>query len=302
MNQPRRQRRQVDGVLLLDKPYDISSNGALQKTRWLFNAAKAGHTGVLDPLATGLLPVCFGEATKFSSYLLDADKGYRATVSFGRTTTTGDIEGEVVSEREIAFDQAALERVLSAFTGEIDQIPPMYSALKYQGRPLYEYAREGIVIERPARRITIHRIELLSFDGREAMIDVDCSKGTYIRTLACDIGEQLGCGAHLTGLRRLRTAGFSLAEAVTPAEIEAMPEQERDGLLLAPDVLVAHLPRLDLPAESAVRFCHGQPVRIQENRAIMALLRVYHMETRKFMGLAELQPEGLLRPVRLMAA
>ena len=212
MTQVRRPKRCVDGVLLLDKPYDISSNGALQKARWLYTAAKAGHTGVLDPLATGLLPLCFGEATKFSSYLLDADKAYRATVCFGSNTTTGDIEGEVVRERPVTFDREQLLTAMRGFVGEIDQVPPMYSALKHQGRPLYEYARAGIVIERPARHITIYSLDLIEFDGREAVIDVVCSKGTYIRTLSEDLGELLGAGAHLTGLRRTRTAGFSLEQ------------------------------------------------------------------------------------------
>ena len=302
MTQFRRKKRVVDGVLLLDKPYEISSNGALQKARWLFNAAKAGHTGILDPLATGLLPVCFGEATKFSSFLLDADKSYRATVRFGQTTTTGDIEGEVVIERPVTFDQDALQKTIDRFVGEIDQVPPMYSALKHLGRPLYEYAREGIEIERPARRITIHSIKLLHFDGAEAIIDVVCSKGTYIRTLASDIGDALGAGAHLTGLRRLCTAGFSLEQSVTLTAIEALPEAERDSLLLPVDVLVSHLPECALPEELASRFCHGQAVRFHENRGILSTFRVYHQVTRKFLGLAEMQQDGLLQPVRLLAA
>jgi tRNA pseudouridine55 synthase len=301
MTQVRRKKRLVDGVLLLDKPYEISSNGALQKARWLFNAAKAGHTGVLDPLATGLLPLCFGEATKFSSYLLDADKAYRATVAFGRDTTTGDIEGEVVRERAVNFDLPALRLAMDAFLGEIDQLPPMYSALKHQGRPLYEYARAGVEIARPTRRVTIHALDLIAFDGREAVIDVVCSKGTYIRTLAQDLGERLDAGAHLTGLRRTRTAGFSLDAAITLAAIEALPEGERDALLMPPDILVAHLPQIQLEPAQAAGFCHGQAVRVDENHAIMSRFRVYHGETAEFLGLADLREDALLYPVRLMA-
>jgi len=299
--QVRRPKRNVDGVLLLDKPYEISSNGALQKARWMYTAAKGGHTGVLDPLATGLLPLCFGEATKFCSYLLDADKAYRATLRFGQNTTTGDIEGEVVLERPITFGREELLQAIGGFIGEIDQVPPMYSALKHQGRPMYEYAREGIVIERPARRITIHAIKLLSFDGCEAVIDVECSKGTYIRTLAEDLGERLNAGAHLTGLRRTRTAGFSLDQAVTLDQIEAVGAGERDGLLLPVDVLVSHLPELELPELLAQRFCHGQAVRIGENHAIMTRFRVYHQVSRKFLGLADFREAAMLHPVRLMA-
>jgi tRNA pseudouridine55 synthase len=299
--QVRRPKRNVDGVLLLDKPYEISSNGALQRVRWLYTAAKGGHTGVLDPLATGLLPLCFGEATKFCSYLLDADKAYRATVRFGQNTTTGDIEGEVVRERPITFGVDELQQAINGFIGEIDQVPPMYSALKHQGRPMYEYAREGIFIERPARRITIYAINLLSFDGQEAVIDVECSKGTYIRTLAEDLGERLNAGAHLSGLRRTRTAGFSLDQAVTLEAIEASAVAELDGFLLPVDVLVAHLPEVELSDPLAQGFSHGQAVRVDEKHAIMTRFRVYHQGTRKFLGLADLREAAMLHPVRLMA-
>ena len=219
MSAPRRVKLPINGVLLLDKPYLLSSNTALQRARWLYSAAKGGHTGVLDPLATGLLPLCFGEATKFSSYLLDADKGYRATVKFGEVTTTGDIEGEVVLQRPVAFTLPQLQAAIAAHTGPISQVPPMYSALKHQGKALYEYAREGIEIKREARDVTIHRIDLISFDGTTAVIDVLCSKGTYIRTLVEDIGEQLynidrmmlqlKRAGKLKGLKALIVGGFS---------------------------------------------------------------------------------------------
>jgi tRNA pseudouridine55 synthase len=302
MSQVRRVKRQVDGVLLLDKPYGISSNGALQKARWLYQAAKGGHTGVLDPLATGLLPVCFGEATKFSSYLLDADKAYRASVRFGIDTTTGDIEGEVVRERPIGFDRAALEAAMRTFLGEIEQVPPMYSALKHQGKALYEYARAGVEIERAPRRVVIHALTLLSFDGQEAVIDVVCSKGTYVRTLAEDLGEALAAGAHLTGLRRLASAGFSLENALTLEQIEAMDMTERDARLLPPDVLLQHLPAISLADAQSDRFCHGQAVRIDEKCETMLRFRVYRQESRKFLGLAEVLDGTVLQPVRLMAS
>ncbi|WP_374421530.1 tRNA pseudouridine(55) synthase TruB [Chromobacterium sp.] len=302
MSKPRSNRRPIDGVLLIDKPYDISSNGALQKARWLLNAAKAGHTGVLDPLATGLLPVCLGEATKFSSYLLDADKGYRATVKFGVVTTTGDVEGEVVSERPVVFDREGLLAAMEAFRGEISQVPPMYSALKHQGKPLYEYARAGIEIEREARRVHIRKLELISLDGGSAVIEVLCSKGTYIRTLACDIGEALGCGAHLTGLRRTATGGFTLDEALQLADIEALEMPQREALLLPADILVRHLPEAELAADEAGRFMHGQPVRFTEKCAKMQRFRIYREGSREFLGLGEARDDGRLHPIRLLAS
>ncbi|RXZ42542.1 tRNA pseudouridine(55) synthase TruB [Crenobacter cavernae] len=301
MSKPRRIRRAVNGVLLLDKPLGVSSNGALQKVRWLYNAAKAGHTGVLDPLATGLLPVCFGEATKFSSFLLDADKGYRATVKFGVVTTTGDAEGEVVKERPVDVTIETLAEACARFKGPISQVPPMYSALKFEGKALYEYARAGIEIERKARDVTIHSIELVEFAGDVAVIDVACSKGTYIRTLAEEIGEALGCGAHLIGLRRTATAGFPLEAAMTLEAIEARSAEERDALLMPADVLVAHFPEVSLDEDAAGRFCHGQAVRVAQNHAIMSRFRVYREATREFMGLAEWKADGLLHPTRLLA-
>ncbi|WP_144373090.1 tRNA pseudouridine(55) synthase TruB [Vogesella urethralis] len=302
MSAPRRVKLPINGVLLLDKPYLLSSNTALQRARWLYSAAKAGHTGVLDPLATGLLPVCLGEATKFSSYLLDADKGYRATVKFGAVTTTGDIEGEVVLQRPVAFDLPQLQAAIAAHTGPISQVPPMYSALKHQGKALYEYAREGIEIKREARDVVIHRIDLLSFDGDTAVIDVLCSKGTYIRTLAQDIGEMLGCGAHLTGLRRTTTGGFQLQDAITLEQLEATPPEVRGQLLLPVDVLVQHFAEQTLAARDADRFCHGQAVRSGEKCETMRRFRVYREVTREFLGLAEARDDGLLHPVRVCAA
>ena len=219
MAQVKRIRRNVSGVLILDKPRGMSSNAALQKVRWLLNAEKAGHTGSLDPLATGVLPLCFGEATKFSQYLLDADKGYETLARLGVTTTTGDAEGEVLEERQVTVGREALEAVLPRFRGEIEQVPPMYSALKKDGQPLYKLARAGEVVEREARSVTIARLELLAFEAPCATLAVSCSKGTYIRTLVEDIGRELGCGAHVAALRRTQAGPFGLAQAVTLEEL-----------------------------------------------------------------------------------
>lgn len=301
MSAPRRIKLNINGVLLLDKPYGISSNGALQKARWLYSAAKAGHTGVLDPLATGLLPVCLGEATKFSSYLLDADKGYRATIKFGEVTTTGDVEGEVVLQRPVAFSEEQLRAAIAAHTGPISQVPPMYSALKHQGKALYEYAREGIEIKREARDVTIHSIGLIEFSGDVAIVDVLCSKGTYIRTLAQDIGEMLGCGAHLTGLRRTQTGGFRLEDAVTLEQLEAVASDARGELLMPVDVLVSHFPGVMIPTVEADRFCHGQAVRVAQKCETMHRFRIFREEDGAFLGLAEATPQGLLQPVRVIA-
>lgn len=291
-------RRRVDGVLLLDKPVGMTSNAALQKVKRLFHAAKAGHTGTLDPLATGLLPLCFGEATKFSAGLLEADKSYVATVSLGRTTTTGDAEGETVLERPVpALDRQMLDRVLAAFRGTILQLPPMYSALKRAGRPLYEYARQGIVVERDARPVTIHTLELRSVAPRELEIALDCSKGTYVRTLAEDIGEALGCGAHLSALRRVRIGQVTVADAVTPAELEAMDAREREQRLAPIDLLLRELPATELDGTAAARFQQGQPVPAGVS---VAFVRVYSAGS--FIGLGRRLVDGRLAPERLVAS
>ena len=213
--QYKRPKKNISGVLLLDKPLGFSSNQALQKVKWLLQAAKAGHTGTLDPLATGLLPLCFGEATKFAHYLTDADKTYFATIKLGITTNTGDAEGEVLSTKAVNVTQAQFEQACSQFVGEISQIPPMYSALKFEGKAMYEYARAGVEVERKSRLITIHQITQNAFEQDVASITVTCSKGTYIRTLAEDIGNLLGCGAHLIGLRRTATANYQIAQSMT---------------------------------------------------------------------------------------
>jgi tRNA pseudouridine55 synthase len=299
VNKPRRApRRRVDGVLLLDKPTGMTSNAALQKVRWLFNAEKAGHTGTLDPLATGLLPLCFGEATKFAGELLDADKSYRATLRLGVTTDTADSDGHVLITRRVEVDADAWRVAMADFRGEIEQIPPMHSALKRDGKPLYEYARQGIEVPREARRVTIHRLELLSFSGDEAVIDVDCSKGTYIRTLAADLGETLGCGAHLNALRRTRIANLDVANAVSIEQLEALSGADRDARLSPADTLLADLPIVRLNAFETERIIHGQGVRWEGVAG--GRQRLYALDGR-FLGLAEQSADGWLNPRRLIA-
>jgi tRNA pseudouridine55 synthase len=253
-----RNTRPFDGVLLFDKPLHLSSNTALQKIRRLFQAEKAGHTGTLDPLATGLLPICFGEATKFSNALLDADKTYRALLRLGQTTTTGDAEGEIIAERPVEVQQSDVDIVLQKFRGEIQQLPPMHSALKHQGKPLYEYIRKGETIERETRSVVIYELRLNSFSGNEMDIIVRCSKGTYIRTLAEDIGAALGCGAHLIGLRRTAIAYFDLRNAYTQQQLEAMTEVERDACVLPLESLMPDLPTLQLDAVQVKRLAQGK--------------------------------------------
>lgn len=264
MNAPRTrvQRRPVHGVLLLDKPLGLSSNDALQKAKWLLRAEKAGHTGTLDPLATGVLPLCFGAATKFSQLQLDADKTYEATLKLGVKTTTADAEGDVIVERPVAITAAQVDDVLKRFTGSIDQVPPMYSALKKDGKALYEYARDGIDVERQARHVTIYSLELVDAppdwsQATELKISVSCSKGTYIRTLGEDIGEALGCGAHLSALRRTGTGGFDVAKCVTLAALEAMTEAEREACLLPTEALLTGHTAVTLDEDNAGRFLSG---------------------------------------------
>ena len=296
---PKLPKRRLNGVLLLDKPQGLSSNTALQQARRLFAAEKAGHTGVLDPLATGLLPVCFGEATKFAQYLLDADKAYSATLKLGEATSTGDAEGEVVATARADMDLAEFQAACAALTGPIRQVPPMFSALKHEGKPLYEYARKGIVIERKARDITIYQIDITAFAPPAAQINVLCSKGTYIRTLSEDIAKHMGTLAHLTGLRRTATAGFDIAQSHTLEDLAALNETGRDALLLPCDVLVQHLPRLVLTAEQVKLLKFGQ----KPASTVLAAdipWRAYS-EQGEFVGLVAYLPrEGCLKAVRLM--
>lgn len=294
-------KRAVNGVLLLDKPQGLSSNTALQKARRLYRAEKAGHTGVLDPLATGLLPVCFGEAAKFAQYLLDADKAYTATLKLGEASSTGDAEGEIVAHGPTDIDLAGFQTACRALTGKIRQVPPMFSALKHEGKPLYEYARKGIVIERKARDIEIYAIDILEFSAPKAVIHVRCSKGTYIRTLSEDIAKHCGTFAHLTALRRSETAGFTLAQSHTLEALEALDENGRDRLLLPCDVLVQHLPALTLNPAAVAMLQQGQrPQHRDPATPAGTPLRVYG-EDGRFIGLAQYQAEiGRLKSLRLM--
>lgn len=288
--------KQVDGVLLLDKPLGLTSNDALQKARRLFSAAKGGHTGTLDPLATGLLPLCFGEATKFSADLLDADKTYEAVLKLGVTTDTGDAEGAVTGTVAVDAAESAILSVLPRFVGDIRQIPPMHSALKRDGRPLYELARQGIEVERAPRAVTVHAIDCLGFAGGLLTLRVACSKGTYIRVLAADIGQALGCGAHLTALRRTRVGDLDLAGAVTLAELEALDEAERAGCLQPVDALLRNLPVVSVAGEAAERFRHGNPVDLQPG--LGGKIRVY--ADGRLIGVAEPGSDGRLWPKRLV--
>ncbi|MDO6443208.1 tRNA pseudouridine(55) synthase TruB [Marinobacter sp. 2_MG-2023] len=289
----RRKGRDVSGILVIDKPPGITSNGILQEVKRLYGAAKAGHTGALDPLATGVLPLCFGEATKFSQMMLDSDKAYIATARLGERTETGDSEGAVVATKPVPTDLSpeVLEPVLEQFRGNIQQVPSMYSALKHNGRPLYEYAREGIEVERPARPVTIYELRLLDVRENEMDIAVKCTKGTYIRSLVEDIGEVLGCGAHVIALRRTLAAGFTLSDAHAVPDLEAMRErgESLDGLLVAPDAALSMFPEHRLSGQSLVSILNGQPVRIP-GRAYEGFLRIYGNEG--FVGLAEALPEG----------
>lgn len=299
MNQPVRKRwQQVDGVLLLDKPRGLSSNDALQKARRLFSAAKAGHTGTLDPMATGLLPLCFGEATKFSNRLLDADKTYEAVMRLGQNTSTGDAEGEILRERSVEVSEAALDALGLRFWGEIEQLPPMYSALKHQGRALYEYARAGVEIEREKRRVNIIALDILWRQGDDVAFSVRCSKGTYVRTLAEDMGEALGCGAHLIALRRTSIGELTVGAAHTLESLAEIEEGARSALLAPPDALLAHLPMVNVTEQGEHRLLHGQPTReICEAGEV----RMYG-PLGNFLGLGLADGQGELKPVRLLAS
>lgn len=295
--------RPVTGILLLDKPVGITSNGALQQVKKIFRARKAGHTGSLDPVAGGLLPLCFGDATKVSAYLLDADKSYRAVVKLGITTTTGDTEGEVVSERPLGRLQEKMVRdVLLSFTGEIEQIPPMHSAIKRQGVPLYQLARKGIVVEREPRLIKVHALDLLRLQGDELEISVSCSKGTYIRSLAEDIGEVLGCGGHIVSLTRLETGPFSMDKAVSMEKLEelgaARDLDALDQLLLPMETALAHWPDIHLTDDAAFYLRRGQPVFVPKV-GTDGLVRLSTDEG--FLGVGQVLDDGRVAPKRILA-
>jgi tRNA pseudouridine55 synthase len=303
--QAKRKRVPVHGVLLLDKPVGLSSNDALIKAKRLLNAEKAGHTGTLDPFATGLLPLCFGEATKFAQDLLEADKTYETVVHLGLKTTTGDTEGEVIETRGVDVTLAQIQTVLRQFVGDIRQVPPMYSALKRDGKPLYEYARAGVTLEREARPVTVHTLELIDYQAPFLSLRVCCSKGTYIRVLGEDIGAALGCGAHLRTLRRVQVGSLDMANVVTLEQFAAEEETVRTSLLAPVDALLRSFPSLYLSDELARRFLHGQ--RLALGREAMALpategrVRVYRQTDRLLLGTGLMQSFGVLAPERLVA-
>lgn len=294
----KRKGRVVDGVLLLDKPYAMTSNAALQTARRLLNAQKAGHTGTLDPLASGLLALTFGEATKFSADLLHADKTYIAGIKLGQKTTTGDLEGDFLQNRPVRVNRADIEKALNAFRGDILQVPPMFSALKRDGKTLYDLAREGVSIEREARSVRIEKLEILEFADELLTVEVTCSKGTYIRVLAEDIGEALGCGAHLASLRRTKVGALSLEDAVTLQALETMSVDERLATLKPLDALMQTLPAVHLSENDRVRFCHGQ--RLALGLPSCPRVRVYGPDE-QMVGTARVNERGVLEPERLIA-
>lgn len=294
----KRKGRVVDGVLLLDKPYAMTSNAALQTARRLLNAQKAGHTGTLDPLASGLLALTFGEATKFSADLLHADKTYIAGIKLGQKTTTGDLEGDFLQTRPVRVNRADIEKTLNAFRGDILQVPPMFSALKRDGKTLYDLAREGVSIEREARSVRIEKLEILEFADELLTVEVTCSKGTYIRVLAEDIGEALGCDAHLANLRRTKVGALSLEDAVTLQALETMSVDERLATLKPLDALMQTLPAVHLSENDRVRFCHGQ--RLALGLPSCPRVRVYGPDE-QMVGTARVNERGVLEPERLIA-
>ena len=301
-------RRAVHGILLLDKPLEISSNGILQRVRWLYQAEKAGHTGALDPLASGLLPICFGEATKFCQFLLDTDKTYLVTAHFGLRTDTSDAAGEIISRKPVTFDQVLLEQMMQQFRGPQMQVPTMFSALKYQGQPLYKYARQGIEVPREARPITIFRFELQQFDGEYASFLVHCSKGTYIRTLIDDLGEALGSGAYVSALRRIHVGPFDAAQMLTQEQLVPFNDKQDwaglDALLLPMDLALTGLPELKLKEEQQKRLVHGQTVLLSESELVdlgtesAGAIKLYGPE-QQFIGVASLET-GVLSVRRLL--
>lgn len=307
----RRKGRPINGVILVDKPTGISSNDTLQKVKRIFFAQKAGHTGALDPLATGMLPICFGEATKFSQFLLDSDKRYRVIAKLGERTDTSDSDGEVVETREVKVDRGQLERCIAKFRGTTDQIPSMYSALKYKGRKLYEYAREGVEVPRESRKITVYSVDLLRFENNEVEMELHVSKGTYIRTIVDDLGEMLGCGAHVIMLRRTGVSNFPYERMMTIEQLQAMLDDAKandvepgtvlDPLLLPTDTAVQDLPEVKILPAIAVHVLNGNPVQAGRVPAEGTLVRITVGQEREFIGVGVIDAKGMLAPKRVMA-
>lgn len=309
MSRPRRRGRDVHGVFLLDKQQGASSNDVLQKVKRLFNANKAGHTGALDPLATGMLPICLGEATKFSQYLLDSDKRYRVIARLGERTDTSDADGNIVETRPVTFSQSELDAALESFRGETMQVPTMFSALKYQGRKLYEYAREGVTVPREARSITVFELQFIRWEGDELELEIHVSKGTYIRTIIDDLGEKLGCGAHVIMLRRLQVARYPIEKMMTLEQLQAVAATVNaaetpdyaplDALLLPMDSPAEAFPLVNLPSAVAAFFKQGMPVQAADAPQ-QGLVRVTEGDAHKFIGMAEIADDGRVAPRRLV--
>ncbi|MGX2951147.1 tRNA pseudouridine(55) synthase TruB [Ursidibacter sp. B-7004-1] len=310
MSRPKKKGRDIHGVFLLDKPEGVSSNDIMQKVKRLFRANKAGHTGALDPLATGMLPICLGEATKFSQFLLDSDKRYRVTAKLGERTDTSDAEGQIVQSRPVNVNEAEILTALEQFRGDILQVPTMFSALKHQGKPLYEYARAGITVEREARPITIFELQFIDYQAPFLTLEVHCSKGTYIRTLVDDLGEVLGCGAHVTVLRRLTVANYPNDQMLTIDELQKIAEMQplgeladtlslpMDNYLLPMDSAVDCLPILNLTAEQTKAVGYGQRVKFENIQQIYGQVRLY--STQQFLGVAEVDLNNVIRPSRMV--
>ncbi|WP_379056637.1 tRNA pseudouridine(55) synthase TruB [Pasteurella multocida] len=303
MAKPRKRGRDINGVFLLDKPQGMSSNDIMQKVKRVFQANKAGHTGALDPLATGMLPICLGEATKFSQFLLDADKRYQVTAKLGERTDTSDAEGQVVETREVQVDVQDILAALPHFRGELMQVPTMFSALKHQGKPLYEYARAGITVEREARPITIFDLQFIAYDAPYLTLEVHCSKGTYIRTLVDDLGEYLGCGAHVTVLRRTAVANYPVEAMMDWDTLQVLAAQQDlallDQHLLPTDSAVSVLPALHLNQEQSKAISFGQRVKFDNPTQLTGQVRLFS-DTQQFLGVALLDEHNVIRPQRLM--
>ena len=303
MSRPRKKGRDIHGVFLLDKPQGMSSNDILQKVKRIFQANKAGHTGALDPLATGMLPICLGEATKFSQFLLDSDKRYQVTAKLGERTDTSDAEGQVVETKVVNVTESDIQQALAQFRGDILQVPTMFSALKHQGKPLYEYARAGITVEREARPITIFELKFIAYEAPFLTLEVHCSKGTYIRTLVDDLGEVLGCGAHVTVLRRLAVADYPIAAMMSYADLQNMAENQPlevlDKLLLPMDTAVSTLPKINLNEQQTKAVGFGQRVKFENVEQIYGLVRLFS-NTAQFLGVAEITADDVIRPNRMI--
>lgn len=303
MSRPRKKGRDVHGVFLLDKPKGMSSNDIMQRVKRLFRANKVGHTGALDPLATGMLPICLGEATKFSQFLLDSDKRYFVTAKLGERTDTSDAEGQVVETCEVNVLEADILAALPQFRGDILQVPTMFSALKHNGKPLYEYARQGITVEREARPITIFELKFVEYQAPYLSLEVHCSKGTYIRTLVDDLGEVLGCGAHVSVLRRLAVGDYPVEEMMPIEELqllaESFPQQELHRLLLPMDTAVASLPQINLDESQTKAVKFGQRVKFENGEQVYGLVRLFS-NTRQFLGVAEITADNVIRPNRMV--